>query len=1190
MSAIRIRRSFSFVCITALLAVSAPLVRAQSGANTGLQGRVTDATGASIPGVTVTIERSETGERRVVTSSDTGDWEARLLSPGQYQLTFEHTGFKKLVREGIAVSTSQMAGVDVQLEVGEVGQSIEVLAHAEMVSSTSATTVRTLDRRELEALPTSSRNFTQLLVIEPGVSADISELLSNDNASISPSVNGARTTNNSFVYNGVDVTNLLCCNSRINGDRGSIDQGGGSLSRSLAPAPETLEEVKLQTSLYDAATGRNGGGNFQLVSKSGTNEFHGTLYHYLQNDKFIANEFFYNRAGLERPMLRRNEGGGTIGGPIIKNKTFFFASYQATRARTSFVDEANNIIRLPQALTDDRSDTGINAFAQAIWSPTGGPFNASIINPISRELLKAKFEDGRYLIPSGAGGTDCRAIGAQLLPSCQVISVLPATFRQDQFSVNIDHQITSGNRISGKFFYTDQPSVDPLANAQSLSRFERNENTAQRTFSLTDVAILSPTVANEFRAGFMRNRNDTRAVPYFTNEQFGIISPLAGIRPDLATFDIRGDRDVGDRIRFGTLPGDTLDVQNSFTYGDTLSWVRSKHSLKFGGEFRRHQLNGNLQELKNGRKTIRSWFDFLTVGYANPGDRNRTRQLSDSTLNFGETIRGYRMSDASLFVADDWKVSSNLTLNIGVRWEYFGFPYEVNGILSAFDYPAAVAANDLHAGFIMASNFKPESVAGADQANLRKADSRGIIPGDYNNFMPRFGFAWSPFGGKKIVLRGGYGMFYERTTGGFANSLRQAAPFFREAQINDVGNYNTWPNDIPVFPIPAFRIGFDDGSPQVEAANNPGVEFEALETQMIDPNLATPYTQQWNLNIQWELKPSWLWEIGYSGTKGTKLLQILNANQAVDIDTVGFLPRAGVPGGGFFGNYYDTSEDDEFINLRTPPADCPLLTNPGQCRIAPELRGRLLGLDEDEGANTLYSNSNSIYNSLQTSLQKRFTRGYMFKLNYTFSRSLDLFSDEAQFQVEHDQSRPWLNRGLSDFHRKHRLIVSGSWDLPFRGNQLVRGWSISGIGTAQSGRPFSIIDSAASGFLFGSQNPRPDLAPGATHEDLVTDGPVSSRVDMYLNRDATVPSGARLGNLGRNVVIGPDQRRIDLVAAKQTRLRERTSLEFRAEFFNAFNTVTFRNPDRNRNNASFGQISKTRGGPRVIQFGLKLRF
>jgi hypothetical protein len=431
-------------------------------------------------------------------------------------------------------------------------------------------------------------------------------------------------------------------------------------------------------------------------------------------------------------------------------------------------------------------------------------------------------------------------------------------------------------------------------------------------------------------------------------------------------------------------------------------------------------------------------------------------------------------------------------------------------------------------------------------------------------------------------------MFYERITGGFANSLRQSPPFFRELQLNNQSNWNSFPQDIGSLPIPPMRIAFDGGEPILVTTLDPDNEFEALETQMIPPGLATPYTQQWSLNTQWEFKPNWLAEIGYVGTKGTKLLQAINANQPLDIDTIGFLPRAGVPGGGFFGNYF-TIVDDEFVNLRTPPPGC-VEDDPGDCTIPEELRGRLLGLDEDEGANTIYSNGNSIYHSLQASLTKRYANNLTFNVNYTLSRSIDTYSDEGKYQVEHDQTRPFLNRGLSDFHRKHRLIMSWSWDLPFRGNRFVSGWQISGVGTFQSGRPFSIVDDDFSGFLFGSTGPRPNIAPGATHEDLVTNGPVTSRIDRYLNRSAVQSSGAQFGNLGRNVVMGPDQRRVDLSVSKRTMITERVNLEFRAEGYNISNTPAFRNPDRDMSNASFGQITRTRGGPRVIQFGLKLRF
>ena len=378
----------------------------------------------------------------------------------------------------------------------------------------------------------------------------------------------------------------------------------------------------------------------------------------------------------------------------------------------------------------------------------------------------------------------------------------------------------------------------------------------------------------------------------------------------------------------------------------------------------------------------------------------------------------------------------------------------------------------------------------------------------------------------------------------------------------------------------------------MEAVGNPGEEFEAFETQVVDPGLSTPYIQQWNLTMQWEFAPNWLMELGYVGTKGTKLVQIYNQNQALDVLGIGgFLPRPGdVPNGGFTGNYYDII-DDQFVNVTSPPGWCDVTDDPGDCVIPAELRGRMLGFDEDEGVNSMYSDSNSIYNSLQVSLQKRYSSGFMFNLNYTFSRSMDYFSDEGIYQVEHDQSRRWLNRGLSDFHRKHRFIFSWNWDLPFHGNRLIDGWSLSGIGTLQSGRPFTVVDDALSGYLYASRAPRPNIASGATHDDIVTSGgSVSSRVDNYLNEDAFAHSGEQFGNLGRNTAIGPNQARMDVSLSKITQLAERLSLEFRAEGYNIMNHANFRNPVRDMDDSSFGEIQQMRGGPRVFQLGLKLRF
>jgi hypothetical protein len=476
------------------LFVGTSLTFAQTAAGTGLQGRITDQTDAALPGVAIVAHEIEAGATRNATSGSAGDWEIRFLSPGRYRLTFQLAGFRAIQRDGVIVATAEMRTVNATMEVGGATETVQVTGDAEMTSSDSSTIVRTLEQRELEQLPTSARNFTQLLITEPGVSADLSDLVSNNNASISPSVNGARTTDNSFVFNGIDATSLLCCNSRVNGARGTIDQNGGTLSRNIAPALETLQEVTLQTSLYDAATGRNGGGNFQLVSKSGSNRFSGTAYAFMQHDGLASNDYFFDRAEIDKPELRRNEEGFTLGGPVLRNKTFFFGSYQRTDAKTGYVDEASSTVRVPRALADDRSDAAINQFASALWGPSHGRFDASAINPISRSLLQARFPDGSYLIPSGNNGINCGTEEDQVAESCQVTAVIPATFEQDQFSLGLDHQLSSANRLSAKFFFANQPSVDPLSDGDALTRFEVEEKTDQRTFSASNVHVFGASV------------------------------------------------------------------------------------------------------------------------------------------------------------------------------------------------------------------------------------------------------------------------------------------------------------------------------------------------------------------------------------------------------------------------------------------------------------------------------------------------------------------------------------------------------------------------------------------------------------------------------------------------------------------------------------------------------------------------
>jgi hypothetical protein len=327
--------------------------------------------------------------------------------------------------------------------------------------------------------------------------------------------------------------------------------------------------------------------------------------------------------------------------------------------------------------------------------------------------------------------------------------------------------------------------------------------------------------------------------------------------------------------------------------------------------------------------------------------------------------------------------------------------------------------------------------------------------------------------------------------------------------------------------------------------------------------------------------------LGYAGTKGTKLLQSVGLNPPMDVDTAGVLSRPGVPAGGFTGNYFNIVSDT-FVNTDTP--SCDLFDDPDECTIAAELRVPILGFDEDEGLNTLVSNANSIYHSMQASVQKRFHQGLSFSANYTWAKSIDTFSDEGIFQAPNDQRRLSLNRAVSDFDRPHRLTLNYTWDLPSSRFAFLKGWSISGVGTFQSGRPFSITDDDFSGILFASTAPRPSLVPGATYADLQTAGNASSRVDSYINVDRLESAGSQFGTLGRNIMRAPAQRRFDVSVRKTFSITERTSLELRGEMYNVTNTANFKKPVSDLSSGNFGQIERSQGGPRVVQLAAKIKF
>jgi carboxypeptidase family protein len=1117
------RMRLLLLCIAVAL-LGQTVIAAQSGPAGSLSGVVTDESGAVIPGVNVAIRNMATGQGRTAKSDDTGRWIVTALPVGTYQVTYEISNFKKLIQEGVAIEASVARTTEVKLEVEAApGQTITVTENVKLATPETAATFRQISSQELLELPTSTRSFTHLLSAEGGVSADLPPVLTNGNGNISPSVNGTRTTSTSLSFNGIDATNLT--------------SNEGALSNNIAPAPETLEEVKLQTSLYDASTGRSGGGNFQLITKSGSNKFHGTASWYVQNEKLNANDFFFNKDGIDRPKARRNEGGFTIGGPVKSDKVFFFGGYQRTESITGFVPTASSVTVLPQALqliTGDRTKQNLFAafsqlnpgiLASIPKAECTSPTDRACISDVALKIFNIRNpETGDFFVPAPRAGG--QVVGSDITvagsaggnPFIRQRNVEPARFKQDQFTTKLDAHLSPMNTLSGTFFFSNFPGFDPfpdpnsLASPVTLKRDDRN-----RTLAISDTQIIGSSITNEARFGYF-SLNNTRVLddPFLgiTNESVGVPNPA--VFYDQGPGTLRLGHYVGrpgtllERFSFGG-PNDTFNrrEQESFSFSDTLSYIVGKHVFRFGAEYKSHSFNSALPE---EQATEFEKFDNITQllrGVATEAD-----------TQFGITEKRFKMRDMSAFFADDFKLSPRLSLNLGVRWEWFGWPEERDGHIGNFD--PSLVTNPLNplAGFIIPSNVNNTGFAAIDTAvaATSRASTKHTLNGqDLNNFAPRFGFAYTPFQSSKLVIRGGYGIFYDRPSAAFINTIFSNYPFLREEEVtfpaSSVPLTTAWSQQDPNFPFNQYlpnrivrtagaagtyqiRDGTNvtlgaDGTPNPIDPNTGaptlGNIAETFEFRAIDRNLRTPYIQQWNLGFQYELARDLLVELRYVGTKGTKLLQATSFTQGYDLNDTSVpdavferfnaaYVAAGSPNGalnaGATARERGVGRAFGFANSALNGMLDYNLANSAGAVITFEGRARYLGFDVPEAillGNSAYSN----YHSGQFSVTKRFSHGLEFNAAYTYSKSMDNASADpgstagsgkpdlpnVGFTSQGDAFNTRANYGRSDFDRTHRFSASYVFQIPTFGltSEWARGWSLSGFYQVQSGTPFTIF-------------------------------------------------------------------------------------------------------------------------------------
>ena len=1151
-------RLISRIVITGLLTVSA--CWCAFAQTTGrISGVVTEPSGGVVVGANIQTTSHATNLTWQTLTDQAGTYSFNLLPPGMYRVEAEASGFSKAAFVDVLVRITETTLVDVTLKIGSRTETVLVKDNSPPSFQKGGPQLGVVvDSQGVANLPLASRNFTQILTLSPGTAAYLPDSTAVGRNTQAISVNGSRVTQNFFQLNGVDVTTL--------GTNGAILVS--------VPAPETIAEFKVQTSLYDARYGRSGGANIQLITRSGGNNYHGSAYEFFRNEALNANNPFLKASGQARPLLHRNVFGGDLGGPIRKDRGFFFISYQGARERNaaSIINSISSNVLVDQKLTDDRSAATLES-----------KYNVASIDSVSLALLNVKLPDGQFLIPTPQ---------ANGLYSASSLS----TFQEDQFNANVDVRLSNRNSMAAKFFFANTSQFLALPSFRGtgpdVPGFGTNQAFNNRLVAIQDVQSFSSTVTNEIRIGYALNTNTTIPQEPVTDVEVGISRPNSDELPGLPLIRIAP---AAGGVIIGT-PTSIIPAKPFVgTLADSLTILGGKHTLSGGVEIRYNGVNFTAQNFTRGQIDFQSFQSFI-MG-------NTQVSMFGSGLN----DRSQRAWDYNFFLQDDWRVSPSLTFNLGLRYELDFPPYDTRGRLTTFDpalyVPRALNGNPIGppiGGFVQAGNVI-STYDLPEVPNVSKYVVRSIDP---NNLAPRIGFAYSALPSDRLVVRGGYGIYYARTTFAYASASAQLPPMFI------LGVQNGAPFETPFFNVPPSSA-FPSLVPPVPLA---GPAF--------DRSLLTPYVQQYNLSLETALNKNLTLQAAYVGANGRKLFRTVAIDQA-----------------------QLASPQNPVVNAVTGKVFT--MNSPADAQLRAPLQGVSI-----TGFSLTESTADSSYNSLQVSFTARALNRLQFLAAYTYAKSIDNASGlgggagitgvvnagalNDSSSILGDQNNPRANRGVSDFDRTHRFVLSYVSQFPnlsfARQSRLGRAamwnWQSSAIFTAMSGLPVDVVDTG-SGSFYGLANgasplARPSLIPGATCRDATQkvlpgyyfNSTVFAR--PVVQADQTIPSsggtapasamGTDIGDVGRNCLRGPNQVNLDLSLAKFFPISESKTFEIRFEFFNLLNHSNFANPISNLNaliasgggldpatgqvlNAgNFGRIISTNNNPRIVQFALKFNF
>ena len=1253
----------SFLCSCILFVLVSPTLAQQTLG--GITGTVTDASGGILPNTTVSIVSDQTKLSRTQTTNAGGIYDFVNLPIGSYTLTFSHDGFESQKIPSIVVQADRTATVNATLKVGQVGTTVTVEA-SPLMNAVDTTNGYILEKDQIESVPLPTGSFTGIAILSPGVNAELSGGTGvNSGLGNQPIwANGQRDTSNTFLLNGIDASNLFngkstsqVASARIVNNTGI--GGAASISSTTAeplqstaspylaigqalptPAPETIEEFRVNTSMYDAQHGSTSGAHIDMSTASGTNNYHGSAYIHRGTDALNAAPFFYNAdpnipAGDKVPGLHRYSAGGTLGGPIVSNKIFAFVSYQ--HIHDSDAEIGSSRVSVPPGLTNDRSAAALAALVNGATSsscpalPCNFPFSAQVnptvgtapgdISPIAFGLLNYKMPNGQFLIPSAKS----------FVPTINfpenTFTRGTAYFLAHQAVSNIDWIVSPKDTLALKYYYQHDPSIAPYAYSGSPG-FTQHLDAGSQVASISNTQVLKPNLSVVEVFGFIREKVYSTISQPFSPQQFSTyVQALTGASaadstintfgssffPGISIVDDYGNPPAPYNQNFvfnaATNIGSGANSQGAFTGvfqnrfmpSANAIWTLGRHTLTFGGSFSYTQLN--TRDLRTNKGTI-GFADFsqflqgLVTPYTPDGF------ITTAYLQ-GDANRYYRAKETGTYLQDKFQIRSNLSLTAGVRFDDHGGMTEKYGRLYNFD-PAKYSYNDT-ADAIVSTGF---IIAGNNKLFPSKGVSNSTLTGRQWGLGPRLGVAWSPkMFNNKIVVRGGWGMYYDRgelftyLSPGFAAGViaggpfgvNQAPPFVNSQVCSTIGNFYEF--FIPTCdPTQTANGGGSFSNPwgavlQAPPTGNPAtitLPNAALIKQGLplfafaDYNRANklPYTLNQTLDIQWQPRKDLAITIGYVGNLGRHEIIPVPFNQA----------GIASPSHPIHGQNYTYGYTVQTPECFTSVTACAIgLPDGTQMQATYEggnvdLRVPYLGYSSESESYT--AAGISAYNALQAHVEKRLSHGLQVGFSYTFSHATDEQSAMGLFYNGNNPTNLRSGYGLSDFDRKHVLNFSYLYELPkfyeltsFRG-RLADGWAIAGLAIIQSGQPYSIVDySGAVGSIFygtsdGITNPIVPLTSNCSPSKAVTGA--SGTVPGLPALDAncfTLPL-LNPGDLGgaipagdpyettfttgqRNIFRQPWQRRTDLSVIKATKLTERVSMKFTFDIFNVTNTASF---------------------------------